>query len=304
MDFGKLTNIEGIDFRLPDTPEETASVLQKADLRVGKPRVYIGCTGWAMKEWVGKVYPRAAKPAEYLKWYGKQFNTIELNTTHYRTPTISMIEEWRYQTPKDFKFCPKILQTISHSKNFGYGTGLTKLFCEAIAGLEDKLGTTFMQLPPYFDHSQISNLEGYLDRFPRSIPLAVEVRHEEWFNNKRFGKAFFQLLENHKVGTVITDVSGRRDVLHQRLTTPTAMVRFVGNGLHQTDFSRIDEWVLRLKEWFEFGLHEVYFFTHEPDNLLGPELAKYLYDQVIATFDAEVRGPNFLKDTTEQISLF
>ncbi len=53
------------------------------------------------------------------------------------------------------------------------------------------------------------------------------------------------------------------------------MVRFVGNGLHPSDFSRIEEWATRLKSWFENGLQEVYFFTHEPDNLLAPELTAF-----------------------------
>ena len=62
--------------------------------------------------------------------------------------------------------------------------------------------------------------------------------------------------------------------LHMRLTTPIAMVRFVGNGLHPTDYTRIDEWVERIVSWQKMGLREVYFFTHEPDNLLAPDIAK------------------------------
>ncbi len=304
MDFGKLSNIEAVDFRLPPDREETLRLLKEAPPRPGKPQVYIGCTGWAMKDWVGKVYPAGAKPGEFLKFYGKQFNTIELNTTHYRIPTPSTIEEWRSVTPVDFRFCPKILQTISHSKNFGYGTGLTKTFCESISGLEEKLGVCFLQLPPYFVYDHLPYLESYLKRFPRSIPLSVEVRNEEWFDYPKYGKAFFQLLEEYSIGSVITDVSGRRDVLHQRLTTTVAMIRFVGNGLHPTDYERIDEWVQTLKRWFEAGLHEVYFFCHEPDNLLGPELAKYLYDKIAQAFDADLRGPRLTTNSTEQTSLF
>jgi hypothetical protein len=75
-------------------------------------------------------------------------------------------------------------------------------------------------------------------------------------------------------------VAGRRDVLHMRLTTPSAMIRFVGNNLHPTDYTRIDAWVERLKVWFANGLQQLYFFVHEPDNITSPELATYLIEKL------------------------
>ena len=102
----------------------------------------------------------------------------------------------------------------------------------------------------------------------------------------------------------MTDVSGRRDVLHMRLTTSTAFIRFVGNDLDATDFSRIDAWIERLKTWFEAGLHEVYFFTHEPDNLTAPHLARYFFEKMQAKMPVILRGPNFLNgDEPKQFSL-
>ena len=321
MEFGKLTNISTVNFTLPQDHPETARVLRGAIPRVGLPRVYVGCTGWAMKDWCGWVYPKACKSADYLKYYGQQFNTIELNTTHYRTPSFDDIRKWYDQTPPDFRFAPKMLQTVSHSKNLGYGTGLTGQFCEAILGLQEKLGVCFMQLPEYFHASNLPIFEKYIAKLPKSVPFSVELRGSEWFGAKenpentppvKAGQApqyqndFFKILEENNISTVITDVSGRRDVLHQRLTTPKAIIRFVGNNLHPTDFSRLDEWVERLKTWFELGLHEVYFFTHSPDNLNAPHLSKYFQERVEATFSAILRGPKFLdnEEKVSQISLF
>ncbi|NJN77285.1 MAG: DUF72 domain-containing protein [Saprospiraceae bacterium] len=53
------------------------------------------------------MYPTGTKSNKFLFHYGKQFNTIELNTTHYRIPTLSTIENWRQAVPKDFKFVQK-----------------------------------------------------------------------------------------------------------------------------------------------------------------------------------------------------
>lgn len=305
MDFGKVTNLKNINFSLPQDHPDTTRVLASVPRREGLPQVYIGCTGWSMKEWVGKVYPKNTKPQDYLHYYSRQFNTIELNTTHYRTPSVSDIQKWYDATPADFRFAPKMLQTVSHSPQLGFGTGLTTQFCEAIMGLEEKLGVSFMQLPPHFTHKNLRILETYLSKFPKNFHLAIELRHEEWFANERYFKSVFDLLEHYHVSSVITDVAGRRDVLHQRLTTSSAVIRFVGNDLHPSDYKRIDEWVTTLKRWFDEGLHEVYFFTHEPDNLNAPDLAKYLHNAVKSQFDAILRGPTFIEEEPpKQISLF
>ena len=305
MEFGKLPNIKNVDFNLPADVPETASVLKGLPQREGLMRIYVGCTGWGMKEWVGWVYPKGTKAQDYLHHYSRQFNTIELNTTHYRTPSVSDIQKWYDQTPTDFRFAPKMLQTVSHSKNLGFGTGLTTQFCEAIQGLEEKLGVCFMQMPPYFKYDDLKIFETYIKKFPKTVPLAVEIRNEDWFSNDVHNTTFFDMLEHYGVSTVITDVAGRRDVLHQRLTTGMAVIRFVGNDLHKTDYSRIDTWVERLKLWSDAGLHEVFFFTHEPDNLKAPELALYLHDSIKKNFSAILRGPVFYGESgSSQISLF
>ena len=132
----------------------------------------------------------------------------------------------------------------------------------------------------------------FLDIFPHEIPLVVEVRHESFFKPTAQSEDFFELLRARNTTAVITDVAGRRDVCHMRLTNGKALVRFVGNALHPTDYQRIDSWAARIKSWLKAGLQEVYFFTHEPDNLLAPELAAYC----CAVFSREmpgtpVRGP-------------
>ena len=171
MKFGKLSDISQVDFKLPIDPESTKVVLGNLS-KAEKPILYVGCTGWSMKEWVGTVYPATAKVKDYLTHYAKQFNTIELNTTHYRIPNIQTIDNWRQQSAADFRFCPKILQAISHSRELGFGTGRTLAFCESIQGLEEKLGCCFMQLPPYFGIDRLGLLERFVESFPSTFASA------------------------------------------------------------------------------------------------------------------------------------
>jgi uncharacterized protein YecE (DUF72 family) len=258
-----------------------------------------------MPEWVRKVYPKGTKAKDFLQHYSRQFNTIELNTTHYRIPDHKTIQRWYEMSPADFKFCPKIPQTISHSRNLGLGGEQIPAFCEAIQGLKEKLGCCFMQLPPYFGPDRLPQLATFVAAFPNHIPLAIEVRHEDWFNDPSQAEALFNLLAKHRRATVLTDVAGRRDVLHMRLTNSIAMVRFVGNDLVPSDYTRIHDWIERSLQWQEAGLKEIYFFTHEPDNIKAPELAEYLSTKLADKPAIETRGPVFYQSNDgEQMSLF
>lgn len=285
MDFGKLDSVDKVDFSLPPEPPQNGLLLRHLPPAVSKT-LYLGPTGYNMKPWVGKWYPFGAKEKDFLKHYGKQFNSIEHNTTHYRIPDRDTVVRWHEETPEDFKFCPKIPQSISHSKDLGLSGPEIPIFCHAVAGLQEKLGCCFMQLPPLFSPKDLPILKRFLEHFPTEIPLAIEARHPLFFNYNVEAEIFFNLLTQFRVTTVITDVAGRRDVCHMRLSTEKVLIRFVGNRLHPTDYSRVQEWAQRLSAWFEGGLHEAYFFTHEPDNLLAPELAAYCN----ATFSEAIPG--------------
>ena len=103
MKFGKLEDISDVNFNLPVDPSTNEQIFENFLVDKALPKVYIGCTGWSMKEWVGTVYPKNTKSKDYLFQYAKQFNTIELNTTHYRIPNEKTIEKWKTETNEDFR---------------------------------------------------------------------------------------------------------------------------------------------------------------------------------------------------------
>ena len=303
MDFGKLQNIESVDFRLPPDSVFNQNLWSSLEQNEEEMTVYVGCTGFGMPEWVGNYYPIGAKPKDFLKEYGLQFNTIEHNSTHYRIPDVATVQKWHEVTTPDFRFCPKLPQSISHSRFLGVGSGLVEQFCDTISLLHHKLGTCFMQLPPHFSVDKLYILKHFLEQFPTQIPLAIEVRHESFFENNLNFKSLYDLLSEHSIGTVITDVSGRRDVLHQGLSTDFATIRFVGNNLHHTDYQRIDTWVERLLEWKTKGIKSIYFFVHEPDNIKAPELATYFVTKLLAK-NIKTRGPKSYQNPSVQMQLF
>jgi uncharacterized protein YecE (DUF72 family) len=291
MDFGKLLSVDQVDFKLG--PEPSGNVDLLASLSVADTSaIYLGPTGYNTKPWVGSWYPPGAREQDFLKHYGVQFNTIEFNTTHYRMPDPSIIRKWCSMVPADFRFCPKVPQSISHSRDLGLTGSEPQIFCNALLEFGELLGCSFMQLPPHFGLRELPILARFLDKYAPQIPLAVEVRHPAFFQETTESNAFFDLLTQYNTTAVITDVAGRRDVCHMHLTSPRTMIRFVGNGLHPSDYSRIEEWALRLKTWLENGLQEVYFFTHEPDNLLAPELTAFCAETFANKLaNISIRGP-------------
>jgi uncharacterized protein YecE (DUF72 family) len=279
MDFGKLADISQVNFKLSEDKPQTISLLQKSN-ESESLQVWVGCPVWSNKNWVGKIYPPKAKEKDFLTHYARQFNTIELNVTHYQIPSLETIQKWQNAVNPSFKFCPKWPQIISHDLLLnGDYQAQSELFCQSILGLGDNLGTSFLQLPPHFSPRDIDKLVDFISFIPQEISLAFEFRHPDWFKEANF-EGIAKLLENQGIGTVMTDVAGRRDVLHLRLTKNEMMLRFVGNDLHPTDYQRVDEWVQRIKIWLEAGLKTIYFFAHEPNNDDAPDLAKYFIDKL------------------------
>lgn len=302
MDFGKLQDISGVDFTLPPENPFTASILSSINTPE-TPEVYIGPPIWANKDWVGKVYPSNAKEKDFLHYYIRQFNTIELNVTHYQSPTPAMISRWKEEATKGFKFCPKFPQAISHDRQLIGTEALTAEFCHAVLQLGDNLGRTFLQLSPAFEPKQLKTLEKYLKSLPPAFPVSVEFRHEKWFSNKAVWQETCTMLAELGVGTVMSDVSGRRDVLHMSLTNNSLMLRFVGNELHPTDYTRADEWCLKISDWIKRGLRHIYIFIHCGDNKYAPELTSYWIKNLNKNANLRIQEPKITPQVV-QGSLF
>lgn len=303
MKFGKLYDLKGVDFSLPPDPPQTERVLSRYKDSSYEPKVYLGATGWGNKEWLGKWYPSKTKQNEFLRHYARQFGTIEFNTTHYRIPNAETVARWHELSTSEFKFCPKLPQQISHYQRLKGAYESTTAFLTSINGLQEKLGAVFMQMPENYGPNQTENLLSYCQDWPQDLPIGVELRHPEFFDRSTNETTLFEGLEAARQGTVITDVSGRRDVLHMRLTNPILILRFVGNGLHPTDYTRADAWARRLKSWMDQGLRDAYLFIHQPDMEQVPDYSIYWAEAIERECGVKVVRP-VLVDEARQGTLF
>lgn len=298
MDFGRIEQdlIAHVDFSLPPDTELTKTVLAEAK-KPADLKIYVGCAKWGRKEWVGMIYPEKTKEAKFLDEYVKHFNSIELNAVFYKMPSEDQIIKWKEKAElerPDFLFCPKFTQGISHIKRLKGAEELTSTYLHNISAFGKYLGPNFLQLSDNFGPKNIDILQTYLQQLPNDFDVFVELRHKDWYTDLVARKDVFEIFHKLNKGAIITDATGRRDCVHMELPTPEAFIRFVGNGLHPTDYTRIDEWVDRISEWVNQGLQTVYFFLHQHDEKDTPILADYTIEKMNEKLGTNLKRPGFI----------
>ena len=295
MEFGRVAEEElnQVDFSLPDEPAGNKKILKGKPSK--KTKVYVGCAKWGRTEWVGKIYPPKTKEKDFLQHYVQHYNSIELNATHYRIWGETGIKKWADKAKgMDFRFCPKMYQGVTHRGSLKGKDFLTSEFFRGIVAFEEHLGPIFVQLSDSFSPKRKEELFGFLKSLPTDLQFFLEVRHPDWFAKEKEREDMFTFLRENNMGAVITDTAGRRDCAHMHLTLPKTFIRYVGNSLHPSDFTRIDAWVNRMKYWLDKGMEELYFFMHMHDEATSPELTIYLIDKLNAECGLNLIKPTFV----------
>lgn len=268
MEFGKLADISQVNWELP-LDDVRNKINPSPHLKI-----YMGAPTWGNKQWRGKFYPMGAQEETFLYLYSRQFNCTELNTSFYRIPSPEIAKEWRTHVPESFRFCPKIYKGISHSQ-FGLGDrGLLNEWFIFLRNLENKLGPCLLQFHEKFSYNEKLILFQFLEKWPSEIELTLEFRHPSWFKDHSILPALTDYLRKRRIGLVINDVAGRRDVLHTSITAPWTMLRLIGNNLGPSDELRLKLWAERLKSWQENGIEAVYLMLHQPDDIWTIEFAR------------------------------
>ena len=295
MDFGSVPedDLNNIDFSPAAEPAFNKNILKGKPVK--NPKIYIGCAKWGRTEWVGKIYPPKAKEKDFLDHYVNHYNSIELNATHYKVYGEAGIKKWTAKAGNsDFKFCPKMYQGITHRGSLKGKDFITNEFFRGIVAFEEYLGPIFIQVGETFSPKRKEELVDFLKILPTDLQFFLEVRHRDWFAKADIRNELFSTLAAMNIGAVITDTAGRRDCAHMHLTIPKVFIRYVGNSLHATDYTRIDEWVGRMKYWLEKGMEELYFFMHMHDEATSPELTVYLVDKMNKEMGLNLIKPQFI----------
>ena len=276
MKFGQVNDPGKINFTIPPDHPETAKVLKQTS-KSKDFEVYVGCAKWNKKD-LKNFYPKGVK--DELAYYSTQFNCIELNATFYRLFPPATFDNWYQTVPQTFRFFPKLEKSISHFRRLKDVQEIVGHNVANMSHLQEKLGMPFLQMPDNFGPQDFDRVVAFAENWTYEVPLAIEFRHTDWYNDAAVSSKLHELLETHGVTKVLVDTAGRRDLLHMRLTTSTAFVRWVGSNEPESDRSRLDEWIGRISNWKQAGLQKLLFFVHQNDEQESPALAAYFIERL------------------------
>jgi uncharacterized protein YecE (DUF72 family) len=163
-------------------------------------KAVIGTSGWTYDGWRGPFYPKDVPKKDWLRWYGGQFPTAEINGSFYRTPSLDAVRAWRDQTPKDFVFAWKGSKFITHWKRLSEKSDNSiALIEERLKILGRKAGPVLFQLPARFTADR-ERLASFLTMLPRRRRYAFEFRHASWY-----AAPVFDLLRDNDIALCISD---------------------------------------------------------------------------------------------------
>jgi uncharacterized protein YecE (DUF72 family) len=188
---------------------EAASML-KVDRPFSTPGILLGTSAFTAAGWEGSFYPKGMQPRDFLSYYATQFATVEVDSTFYRTPSVSTVNGWYQKTPPDFVFAAKVPQVITHEKVLVDCEEEFDEFIGRMDLLDDKLGPMLLQFP-YFNKYAFNGVAEFLPRlrfFLKRLQemftcnFAVEIRNKSWLDAR-----FADVLREYNVALALTDTS-------------------------------------------------------------------------------------------------
>src|SRR6056297_329541 len=144
----------------------------------------IGCAGWSYDSWKKVFYPPHLKKSDWLNYYSKYFNFVEVNSTFYNPLSSDTMRKWNDETPKAFRFSIKMWQKISHKyRGEDIGDNLA-YFHNNIRPLAHKISIILIQFPPFFKKSEktTSHVKTIASNLENDFTYAFEFRDESWFD--------------------------------------------------------------------------------------------------------------------------
>jgi uncharacterized protein YecE (DUF72 family) len=247
--------------------------------------IRIGTSGYHYRHWKGNFYPEDLSTAGMLPFYLNYFDTLELNNTFYRLPTVSALEAWRDAVPDNFIFAVKASRFLTHNKKLKDPENALENLLPRVDVLGKKLGPILFQLPPKW-RLNLERLQELLAVLPRKYRYAFEFRELSWMHDQ-----VLDTLRQYSAAFCIYEIAGYHSDLH--ITTDFAYVRLHGPGeKYQGSYSdaALDEWA----EWIagrSAQLRAIYFYFDNDQAGYAPQNALTLRRKVAQRLGIAERAP-------------
>ena len=271
MHFGRCHPILEKPYPLPQDGPRTQKFLRLPFS--GRRKVFVGAPILGHEEWKGMIYPENIRSSRVLEHYSQVFNSLELNSSFYAQPSGSQIKKWKQAIDPNFRFVAKVPRKVSENISSSQAVNDFADFAGVIAEFGENLGLAFMQLSETYSKDKAGQLYSFLNKIKGQLPLAVELRHPQWFHDHCLADDLVNHLYVNGFVPVITDTIGKRYALHTSLTGQKIMIRFLAYD-HDSDRERFADWVMRIEDWLSHGMDEVYFFIHHEDHKKIPRMVQ------------------------------
>jgi uncharacterized protein YecE (DUF72 family) len=203
--------------------------------------VLVGTSGWSYDDWVGAFYPPHLKKDEWLNYYAKYFNTVEINSTYYSFPLPGIVNSWISKASKlscEFEYSLKMPGKVTHEtllENTEFAVEFEKRVVKPFydAGC---LGVVLIQLSPYFRLMDKGKNTGHIERLKslletidtKKYGYVVEFRHFSWLHEGWLMDEVKDLLKEFNVASCAVDGPGMPGIIEN--TASHAYIRFHGRN--------------------------------------------------------------------------
>jgi uncharacterized protein YecE (DUF72 family) len=235
-------------------------------------RFRVGTSGWSYGHWRKLFYPAKLPTREWLAFYARHFDTVEINNSFYRLPAKETFRNWRTGVPREFIYAVKASRYITHVKRLAEPEEPLRTFLGRARVLGAKLGPVLFQLPPRW-RANPDRLAAMLKLLPPKRRFVFEFRDPSWFNQD-----ICELLRRRQVAFCIFHMVGL--ACPSWVTAPFVYVRFhgtsgkYGGGYPPRELAR---WAERIRDWLREGRDVYAYFNNDADGHAvrnGRDLAK------------------------------
>ncbi|MCC2646477.1 MAG: hypothetical protein K0R02_542 [Rickettsiaceae bacterium] len=212
---------------------------------------YIGTSGWSYGNWKEVFYPKDLRQTEWLAFFAKNLNSVEINSTFYASPRISTIDKWYNTTPANFVFSIKAPQEITHNKRLVACENELSFFLSDVERLGEKCGPILLQLPASFT-LDLDVLTEFLDILPTTHRFTIEFRSKTWWRDE-----VYKLLRAKNIAFCIYEFPNAQSP--KVVTADFIYVRLHGaSGLYMGKYE--DKVLTSWKNWLEEQKKDVFFY--------------------------------------------
>ncbi|OQX92954.1 MAG: hypothetical protein B6D58_00230 [candidate division Zixibacteria bacterium 4484_95] len=239
-----------------------------------KGNIHIGTSGFSYEHWKERFYPDDVKSKEWLEYYCRFFDTVELNSTFYHLPSEKVVQSWHKRTPKDFTYAVKASRYITHRLKLVDIKEPLKIFYRRASLFKSKLGPILFQLPPSLKLN-LERLESFCKFLKKGHRHVIEFRHESWHDDD-----VIILLRKHNICACFVSMPGLESI--EEVTSDFVYVRFHGAAqLYASKYTdkQLTVWAMLFREYLNQNL-DVYAYFNNDYNAYAIENALKLKEML------------------------